>query len=43
MTDNDQHKPTLADALVALLEAPLTEMRASAARVAAIRIKIHAH
>lgn len=27
MTDNDQHKPTLADALVALLEAPLTDIQ----------------
>jgi site-specific recombinase XerD len=27
MTDNDQNKPTLADALVALLEAPLTDIQ----------------
>ncbi|WP_397582204.1 tyrosine-type recombinase/integrase [Sphingorhabdus sp.] len=27
MTDNDQHKPTLADALIALLEAPLTDIQ----------------
>ena len=27
MTHNDQHKPTLADALVALLEAPLTDIQ----------------
>ena len=27
MTHNDQHKPTLADALIALLEAPLTDIQ----------------
>lgn len=27
MTDNDQNKPTLADALIALLEAPLTDIQ----------------
>ena len=27
MTHNDQHKPTLADALVALLDAPLTDIQ----------------
>lgn len=27
MTDNDQNKPTLADTLVALTEAPLTDIQ----------------